>query len=265
MFRLGLSSKSNEFTRDFFDKFIECGIGTIELSRCSAGYDGFDFEATAEMARGAGVELWSLHLPFKPNNKVGIANPAFAESAVEYNKWIIDEGAKIGVRNFVIHPSSAGVPLEERAIWIETAKASLAALAEHAEARGARIAVENMTHDCLGNTIDELALILEAHPGLCVCFDVNHLLREPHTEFVRRFGKKIITTHISDCDLENERHWMPGEGKIDFKEIALALAEVGYDGPWLYEVSYEFPEKDGRYVIEDFVENAKALFATDAE
>ena len=263
MFKLGLSSKSNAFTKEYFEKLIECGVGIIEVSRCSAGYDGFDFAATAEMAKDAGVMLWSLHLPFKPYDKVDISSPACAKEAVEYNKWIIDEGTKIGIRNFVIHPSGINISPEERGARLETVKASLAALTEYAKGKGARIALENMAHDCLGNSIDEFAFILEAHPDMCVCFDVNHLLHESHTEFVRRFGKKIITTHISDCDFENERHWMPGEGKIDFKALAMALAEVGYEGPWLYEVSYEFPEIEGRYAISDFVENKKALFKSE--
>ena len=128
---------------------------------------------------------------------------------------------------------------------------------------GAEIAVENMAHDCIGNTIAELEELAGAHPRLRVCFDTNHLLNENATDLIHRLGKRIVTLHVSDCDLENERHWMPGEGKVDFAAILRALGEVGYSGPWLYEVSYKCPRGESDpcgLSCESFAKNADELF-----
>ena len=147
---------------------------------------------------------------------------------------------------------------------MDICKKSLSELAEYADTLGSVIAVENMTHECLGNTIDEFEELVRSNPKLRVCFDTNHLLHENPGEFIRRFDKKIVTLHVSDCDLLDEQHNMPGEGEVDFPEILRALAEVGYEGPWLYEVSYKCPrpEKDRcGLTCESFVENARDLFA----
>jgi sugar phosphate isomerase/epimerase len=70
-----------------------------------------------------------------------------------------------------------------------------------------------------------------------VCLDPNHLLGESHSALINALAGKIVTTHISDYDFLEERHWMPGEGKIDWPRLVAALKEVGYSGPFLYEIS----------------------------
>ena len=49
-------------------------------------------------------------------------------------------------------------------------------------------------------------------------------------------GNKIVTTHVSDYDFVNERHWLPGEGDVNWQELYGALKDIGYSGPWLYEL-----------------------------
>jgi sugar phosphate isomerase/epimerase len=77
---------------------------------------------------------------------------------------------------------------------------------------------------------------LSAHEELRVCFDTNHLLGESIHDFIMAVGSKIITTHVSDYDAINERHWLSGEGIIDWKQLREDLESVGYDGYWLYEL-----------------------------
>ena len=42
---------------------------------------------------------------------------------------------------------------------------------------------------------------------------------------------------MSDYDFKNERHWLPGEGDVNWKSLFDTLDEVGYRGPILYELS----------------------------
>lgn len=266
MFRIGLSSKSNVFSDELFSAFVAAGIRTMEISNCSDGYDAIDFASVKKMADKHGVTLWTMHLPFKTHGGVShdIANPEVAEAAVEDHKRLIRIGSEIGIRNFVLHPGGLRMPKEEYALWMEVCKRSLYELAEYAAQYGAVIAVENMIPVCLGNTIAEFEELVNTHPALRVCFDTNHLLSESPGEFIRRLGERIITLHVSDCNLEMEQHKLPGEGNIDFREIISALVEVGYSGPWLYEVSYRVPQpEDDKYKLtcESFVRNAEELFA----
>ncbi len=265
MYKIGLSSKSNVFSDELFRSYVKAGISTMEISNCTDGYDAIDFHAVKRMADENGVTLNSLHLPFKVHGgrSHDIANPDLYREALEDHKKLIRIGTEIGIRIFVLHPGGGKIPEGERPRWMDVCKKSLCELAEYADEHGAVIAVENMTHKCLGNTIAEFEELAFSHPKLRVCFDTNHLLYESPGEFIRRLGKRIVTLHISDCNLEVEQHSMPGEGKVDFPEILRALGEVGYSGPWLYEVSYKCPQPENDkhgLTCESFIKNAMELF-----
>ena len=95
--------------------------------------------------------------------------------------------------------------------------------------------VENLPRTCLGNTSTELLEIINRIDNTAICFDVNHLLIEPQVTFVKNTKGKIQNTHMSDYDRKNERHWLPGEGVIDWTELLSALVESGYEGLFIYE------------------------------
>jgi len=100
--------------------------------------------------------------------------------------------------------------------------------------------------------------LLSTNDKLRACFDTNHLLNEKVTDFIKNVGDKIITTHISDYDFVNERHWLPGEGDIDWLELAKALEEINYNGVWLYELGLYPPKSIVRRNLkyEDLYNNA---------
>ena len=77
--------------------------------------------------------------------------------------------------------------------------------------------------------------------NLGICFDSNHLLEEDNYAFLENAGQYVVTTHFSDFDGIDERHWYPGRGINDWKRITGILADKGYDQPWVFEVS--FPDK----------------------
>ena len=81
-------------------------------------------------------------------------------------------------------------------------------------------------------------------------------------DFIKNVGDKIITTHISDYDFVNERHWIPGEGDIDWLELYNALKEVNYKGVWLYETGLRPPKSIIRrdLTYKDLYENANQIF-----
>ena len=137
-------------------------------------------------------------------------------------------------------------------------------LAEIAYQNGAYICVEDLPRSCLGNTAEDVLSLLAANDKLKVCFDTNHLLKDDNLNFMDKLANKIVTLHVSDYDFINERHWLPGEGKLEWKPIYDALCEIGYKGPWLYEIGLKCPktiyrERDLTYA--DFYENAQTIFA----
>ena len=69
--------------------------------------------------------------------------------------------------------------------------------------------------------------------------------------------------HVSDYDFINERHWLPGEGLLDWQSVLAAIKEIGYKGSWLYEINLEAPWTINRpraLTYQDFYNNAMELF-----
>ena len=46
----------------------------------------------------------------------------------------------------------------------------------------------------------------------------------------------VVTTHLSDYDGVDERHWLPGKGIVPWKTVVETLMENGYRGPFLFEL-----------------------------
>ena len=262
-FKLGLSSCGKPLCEELFENYRRAGIEAMEVSLGVDGYATLDLAALRRMADAQGVELWSLHLPFCPFDLIDISKPELSDKTVDYFADLIKKGSRVGIDKFIIHPSGEPIKPEDRALRMATAKASLARLAEIAKGYGAVIAVEDLPRTCLGNTAAEIAELISVHPDLRVCFDTNHLLTEDAADFVRALGDKIITTHVSDYDFLNERHWLPGEGKLDWQSIVNALREVNYGGPWLYELGFDCPKtliRERELTCEDFARNSAEIF-----
>lgn len=263
MFPVGLSSCSKELNEKLFADYKQAGIAKMELSLNAEDLSELDFAQMKAFADKYDVALWSLHLPFSPFYFLDPSDPEKQETTLAYFRWCIKKGAGIGIRNFVVHPSAEPIEEDDRARRMGTAKQSLSALADFAKQYNAVIAVENLPRTCLGRDSRDMLELLSAHPDLRCCYDTNHLLSENAPDFIRAVGDKIITTHVSDYDFLNERHWLPGEGKVDWQGILSALRQVGYKGPWLYELGFKAPAsivRERELTACDFASNAKALF-----
>jgi sugar phosphate isomerase/epimerase len=264
--RLALSTCGTPITAELMSAHKDAGINTIEVSVGNMELaSALDFHNARELANEYGVELWSLHLPFLPFNVIDPSNPTIADYTVEYFCSLIDKAVEIGIKVFVVHPSGEPIAESDRATRLACAKKSLAALAEYAAAKGAVTAVEDLPRTCLGRDSSDILELISAHPDLRVCFDTNHLLGEKIADFIANVGDKIITTHVSDYDEKNERHWLSGEGVIDWKALKDALIAVGYDGPWLYELglsgSTSTIDRERRLEYSDFGRNYDEIMA----
>ena len=264
MYPIGLSTCGAPVTSEMLTAIREGGVTHMELSYGKAAYDSMDVAATAAMIRAHGLVMHSLHLPFSRELDISLADPILREATMACQTELMKRGAAAGIPLFVIHPSSEPIADEDRPARMAQSKESLAVLTELALSLGVTLAVEDLPRTCLGNCSAEMKELLTSHPSLRSCFDTNHLLGEDAPAYIRAVGDKIVTTHVSDYDFINERHWLPGEGKQDFIGILAALRDVGYKGPWLYELGLATPKsiiRPRELTFADFGANARALFA----
>ncbi len=240
------------------------GIKHMEVSVSKEKSESLDYEKLKEWSEKYEINLWSFHLPFYPFDEIDISKPELAKASVEYLKGYIEKGSAIGIDKYVIHASGEPIEDTERDIRMQTAKASLKELALYAKSFGSTILVEDLPRTCLGRNSSELLELISVDENIKACFDTNHLLSEDYVNFIHVLGKNIVTTHISDYDFKDERHWLPGEGKLDWQRLIGALKEVGYDGVWLYEINLTPPwtiHRDRDLTCFDFASNARELFS----
>ncbi len=238
----GISTNTQTINEELFQSYAAAGVEAMEVSDDLDVYAAMDFEEVRRLADKYGIRLWSLHLPYSLRSELDLSNPALAEQTVEILKYYIDKAMAIGIKLFVVHTSGEPIEDAERPGRMACAKNSLKKLAEYAKAVGCTVAVEDLPRSCLGRDSAEILELLSVDESLRACFDFNHLLRENTLDFIRKVGHKIITLHVSDYDYINERHWLPGEGDIDWPAAMQALEEAGYQGCWMYETYFIKPK-----------------------
>lgn len=253
----------DRLTDDLACRLVEGGIEVLEIAMSAEEFPEADFSGTAEVAKRHGLEIGSIHLPIAPQQVYDVTNKQ-ATGAMAYQAELIRRAEVLGVKHIVMH--SGGEPLreDEREERVKRAGEALPRLADVAQTYGADICIEDLPRTCLGRDSDEILAMLAYDDRLRVCFDANHLFREKEADFIRKIGKKIATTHISDRDDINERHWLPGEGIVDWVAVMDALEEVGYDGNWIYEIGLSCPKtiyRDRDLTFADFSRNAREIFA----
>ena len=260
---IGISTKAEGLNRANFAAYRENGIGAIEVSVSDVDYDAQDLPAIVADARAEGILPWSFHLRFWPFEDYTIALPdAHArQRAVDYAALWIRRAGAAGFRYAVIHPSGEPIEDADRETAMQNAEASLRILARVAREAGITLAVENLPRTCLARNSAELLRLVSVDPDLGVCFDTNHLLREPTLAFMDAVKDRLVTLHVSDYDFINERHWLPGDGRVDWRALMHKLDEIGYTGVFMYETGKTLTADGGTrpLTVADYRQNAAWL------
>lgn len=257
---IGVSTPFNYLNENNFYEYKQCGINAFEVVADEHEYELLDLIKIVSAAERNGILPWSFHLSYY----VPISNPREEkrQSAVQYHKEWIRRAAGAGFRYIVVHPSFEPIMDEHRQEEFIASKKSLAELAEVCKENSVILAAENLPRTCLANTSKELLALIKDIDGVGVCFDVNHLTKETPEEFLKAVADKLVTVHLSDYDRIDERHWLPGEGIIDWSALLKDFEEIGYKGPLMYEVDREANfsvSRDSIITPRDFAKNANEM------
>ena len=219
------------------------GIDAVEFSFSKDKYyNEFDFvnraQEYADRVREAGLEWWSLHLPFSGKLDITNMDDEMREEIVRINTEMILAAGKAGCKVAVLHPSSEPISDAVRPQRLVYSRKNIIRLREACDQVGMKLAVENLPRTCLCNRSQEMIALLR-DTGAGVVFDTNHSLVEENVSFLNALvdaGLEILSLHVSDYDFVDERHRLPGDGINDWKGIMGALEKAGYHGPLMYEV-----------------------------
>ncbi|MBQ7921281.1 MAG: sugar phosphate isomerase/epimerase [Clostridia bacterium] len=260
---LSLSCPATRFNEDMLRQYQTAGIRNMELTsgdlyvytdQLSYTQNG-SAAAIYALAKSYDVTIGSFHLPFQPFETMDPADPdkGLREKMIAAQSELIRAAAGSGIGIAVIHPSAEPYTEEERGHRLDLAIEVIDRLTAVAKSAGMVLALENLPRTCLCRSHDEMLRFLDAIPDLRVCFDTNHNLSEPNEDYIRAVGSKIVTLHISDYDFIDERHLLPGDGKIDWNSLLSTLEAENYTGRFNYEI------KMNLYSPADAAENYRNL------
>ena len=219
----------------------QSGVEYIEVTMNDLiGKDTAGVRDRATMLKGyidsSGLKVWSVHLPFSRKIDISLADSAKRADVVNYMADMMKVAGVFQPQRIVLHPSSEPIAPDERAERLSCSRESIGLLAPVAQEIGAILCVENLPRTCLGKDGQEMMYLIEGYEGVGICFDVNHLLYQSHEDFLKAIGKNTIkAVHISDYDFADERHLLPGVGKIDWAPLWKGIRQRGYNGIMMFE------------------------------
>lgn len=255
-----------------FSAYKEAGINCAEFSVTvwTDSFENLDFydhpEKIYEIAKCAGVEFTSFHAPFSQDISLSHPDEKQRKIAVDTIKRAISSAAKIGIKTMVIHPSGGHYDeYDDRNIIKNQSIECVGEIYRHCESLGVTLAVENMTGKGICGNPGEMIAMLNKYPNLKVCFDTNHCANILPEDYLDELIKaemqgRIATLHISDYDLCEEKHRIPGDGKISWDKVMAKLEELEYNGVFMYEVSSP-KDRDEIYTPQKIAENFKEIMS----
>ena len=204
-----------------------------------AGYDGIEIntqegvgerETLLALAQEVGLELpsvmhtalWQkpLSSPDEETRQAGLANLRSS----------IDTARAVGATTVLVVPAVVTETQPYRETY-EISRRSMREIAPYAEEQNIQLAVENVWNRFLLSPKEMQEFIDEvgsSHVG--VYFDCGNILSYGYPQqWIRELGPLIRKVHVKDFDSQTRtfRHLL--QGSVNWKEVRLALQEIGYD------------------------------------
>jgi sugar phosphate isomerase/epimerase len=247
-YSLEITERSLEFLK---------GIGhdAIEYSH-ACHWSVEECEAVREMTARIGLIPWSLH--------AWAGGDVMSEEGRQSTAQVLNVATRnaqaLGVPTIVHHPNGQRLDgdADRERLKIETDL--LGSLA----APGLRFALEN---GAMLPTMEYLLALAGAlgpdRAGVCV--DTGHAALGDlgPGRAIRMAGARLITTHLQDNRGQHDDHMAPGDGTIDWDDVAAALGEIRYPGCVLLELTDQPSDAMRRVTIREELQRgqraAKAL------
>lgn len=208
-----------------------------------------DFEkcllAEKTLAEEAGIEISQVHGPWRWPPEDG--TPENRAERLDKMRRSIWATSILGCKNWIVHPimpygiEDVGTG-KEQDTWHQNL-AFMTQLLYTAKEYDVTICLENMPMPkfSLGAPKDVLRLVKAINDTYFkICLDTGHVSvfsgLSP-ADALRELGDNIRALHIHDNDGQFDRHWIPGDGVIDWEDFRNALKETKFQGVFSLETA----------------------------
>ena len=231
-------------------------------------------EALGKKVRELGMFFNQSHTPFEFNWK----NPnEFEERFMPLNIKGLEVSAAAGAEIAIVHPFHYSEYIGHEEEIFEKNMKFYRTLLPIAKGLGIKIAIENMwrrepkrKYICPSacGTPEEFIRYIDTLDSEYIvgCLDLGHcsLVGIEPQDWIRAMGKdRIKSLHVHDNSYTGDDHTLPGMGKMEWENIARALADIDYSGDFTYEadaflrnfepefkpMAVRFMVERGRYLI----------------
>lgn len=192
-------------------------------------------ESMPQLVKDMGLILENLHVPFNDSDQLWSEDTSVRSEFIQRHIRWLNDCANYQIPMMVMHLTEDVAPPEPNA---EGAKSFLD-LVKIAEDLGVMIAIENTRRN--DNVPYLLSNIQSNHLGFCYDSSHYYLTDKQNYSLLDNFGDRLVTTHLSDNDGLEDRHWLPGHGIIDWNLVAKHFP-TGYQGCLTLE-AYPSPEE----------------------
>ncbi len=221
-----------------------------------------DFEAAMLSERAdieaAGLFVSQVHGPWRcpPID----STPADRAERMERMKRSIRATRLLGAKFWVVHPimpcSTADLVLGGADKTWEINIEFFTELCAFAREQGVVICVENMPFIPFSiATPEQIIKLIDTinDDNFKMCLDTGHVAVFPELsvgDSIRACGDRIKVLHIHDNLGDRDSHLFPTEGKIDWRDVMVALREIGFDGVFSLEATLDISLPDGELIAQ---------------
>lgn len=202
----------------------------LGIDRTFIGSETENFDRVMELFRQNGITCETLHAPYDRINDLWGEDEAAADRMLARLKDSVNKCHRYGIGVTIVHLSS-GRPMPA---FHDRGIRRFEELFRYAAEKGVVPALENQRY--LGN----LAYFMDRYDSPGFCWDCGHEYGfSKGIRFLELFGHRAVALHIHDnrCGDNTDDHLIPFDGQIDFESITQRLADSGYQGTLMLEIS----------------------------
>jgi sugar phosphate isomerase/epimerase len=188
-----------------------------------------------EMLGIHGIRICSLHTPFGKNIDISSPDSAKKNITIDCYKRCIDAAQDLDAPIVIFHPS-AYMQFDDLGSRKKVIIDNVNTLLDYVRDAKVGLAIEN-EHFAPANDIMRFSLdhIRDSNYGFCYDTSHDNLTSHPLKIF-EDYGRRLLTTHISDNRGKKDDHMLPYEGGFPWPAFCRIFSKIDFSGILLLEV-----------------------------
>ena len=226
-------------------KYISMGFGS---SNC---FHESDWEKhimyIAKLLKENSIECIQTHLPYYD---LLISAEIEDEAMDKAMLRCISGGKMLGAEWTAYHPRSAVNDNYSPRKSMELARNALEPLVNEAVRKNTGLAIENLPifpaifdKRFFGSDYEDICELHDyfdsENVGICWDFGHAHLMHENHAKALEYVENRIKATHIHNNGGNDDEHYLPSQGTIEWESVIPTLMAGGYGGALTLEINYK--------------------------